>query len=71
MMPQMRTISQAAAWLHERDPNTAMTLTALRRLVTTGKVPSVQVGAKYLIDLQTLAQYLQGDIPPKEVSQNE
>lgn len=62
-MPKMRTIDQAAAWLQEADPETALTKTALRRLVTTGKLPSVRVGSKYLIALEALESYLQGEAP--------
>lgn len=62
-MPRMRTIDQAAEWLQATDPDTALTKTALRRLVTTGKLPSVRVGQKYLIALETLEDYLQGAVP--------
>jgi excisionase family DNA binding protein len=59
----MRTIDQTAAWLQEHDPGTAFTKTALRRLVVSGKLPSVKVGQKYLINLDTLEDYLQGSTP--------
>lgn len=57
-MPKMRTIDQAYAWLKENDPDTAFTKTALRRLVTTGQIPSVRVGQKYLVNLDTLTVFL-------------
>lgn len=63
MLPRMRTIDQAAAWLQENDPGTAFTKTALRRLVVSGKLPSVKVGQKYLINLDTMEDYLQGNSP--------
>lgn len=63
MMPRMRTIDQAAAWLQENDPGTAFTKTALRRLVVTGKLPSVRVGQKYLVNLDTMEDYLLGQLP--------
>ena len=63
MAARMRTIDQTAAWLLENDPETALTKTALRRLVVTGKLPSVRVGQKYLISLETLEDYLAGAIP--------
>ena len=59
-MPRMRTIDQAAAWMKENDPNTALTKTALRRLVVSGKLPSVMIGQKYLLNLDTLEAYLSG-----------
>lgn len=61
MLPRMRTIEQAAAWLREADPETAFTKTALRRLVVTGKLQSVRVGQKYLVDLDALASFLSGN----------
>lgn len=60
MLPRMRTLSEAAAWLRQQDPGTALTPTALRRLVVTGQVPSVRVGQKYLINLDVLEGFLGG-----------
>lgn len=60
---RMRTIDQAALWLLENDPDTALTKTALRRLVVTGKLPSVRIGQKYLVSLETLEDYLRGTVP--------
>lgn len=55
---RMRTIDQAAAYIQQSDPETAITKTALRRLVTTGQLPSVRVGVKYLVSLEALDAYL-------------
>ena len=63
-MSRMRTIDQAAASLAEIDPGCALTKTGLRRLVTTGQLPSVKIGNKYLIDLDVLESYLRGSVPP-------
>ena len=60
-MRAMRTIDAAAAEIQAADPNTALTKTALRRLVVSGAVPSVRVGTKYLIDLAELDAYLAGE----------
>ena len=43
--------------------DTALTKTALRRLVTTGKLPSVRIGQKYLVSLEALEDYLHGAVP--------
>lgn len=59
-MPQVRTIEQAYLWLKERDADTAITKTALRRLVTTGQLPAVRVGSKYLVNLEVLEAFLSG-----------
>ncbi|MCC8122112.1 MAG: helix-turn-helix domain-containing protein [Oscillospiraceae bacterium] len=58
---RMRTIEQAAEYLKAQDPGTALTKTALRRLVTTGGLPSVRVGTKYLIALENLDAFLAGE----------
>ena len=55
----MRTIDQAMAHVKAADPETALTKTALRRLVVTGAIPSVRVGQKYLLALENLDAYLQ------------
>ncbi len=62
MLPRMRTIDAAAACLRETDPETAFTKTALRRLVVSGQLPSVRIGTKYLLDLDTLEDYLRGNM---------
>lgn len=59
-MRRMRTIDEAAAFLREADPHTAVTKTALRRLVRFGEIPSVRVGAKYLVDLGVLDDFFGG-----------
>lgn len=58
-MRRMRTIPQAAAWAKESDPQTALTYTALRRLVLTGEIAHVRVGSKRLIALEDLEAYLE------------
>ena len=65
-MRRMRTIPQAAAWAKETDPQTALTQTALRRLVLTGEIPHVAVGKKRLVALEDLESYLEqghGQLP--------
>lgn len=59
-MRLMRTIDEAAAFLRQADPNTAVTKTALRRLIRSGEIPSVRVGAKYLVDLGVLDEFFGG-----------
>jgi excisionase family DNA binding protein len=56
----MRTIRQTAQYLRENDPLTALTETAIRRLLITGALPHVRIGAKYLIDLDSLEAFLRG-----------
>lgn len=59
-MPRMRTIEQATAELKAADPCTAFTKTALRQLITTGTLPSVRIGNKYLVCMEVLESYLKG-----------
>lgn len=57
-LPRMRGIRQAIEELKQLDPNTALTERALRRLIITGELPSVRIGAKYLINMDVLISYL-------------
>ena len=68
-MRLMRTIDEAAAFLRQADPNTAVTKTALRRLVRSGEIPSVRVGAKYLVDLGVLDAFFGGQTAKEQVVQ--
>ena len=60
----MRTINEAAEHFKSIDPHTALTKTAVRRLVNTGAVPSVRIGNKALVSLEALDAYLRGEQPP-------
>lgn len=55
---RMRTINEAHAELLTSDPGCCLTKTALRRLVVSGSVPSTRVGAKYLVSMEALEEYL-------------
>lgn len=57
-MSRMRTINQAIDYIHECDNKTALTKYALRRLIANGTIPSIQVGNKYLINLDILDVFL-------------
>ncbi len=57
-MTKMRLISEAYKAIKEDDPNTALTMNALRCLVRNGEIPSVQIGRKRLINYDNLLQYL-------------
>lgn len=58
-----RTIREAATYFREADPQTCLTETAIRRLISSGTVPSARVGRKYLVTVEALEAYLAGDIP--------
>lgn len=65
-MLRMRTIDQLAAYVRELDPDTALTKTALRRLVIAGEIPSRKIGQKYLVSVEAVTEYLTG-APTMEV----
>jgi hypothetical protein len=55
--------------IRQIDPDTALTPWALRNMVLSGKIPSVQVGRKRLINIDTLGEYLTptpDPAPPQE-----
>lgn len=58
--PRMRTAEGALAIIKEDDPDSAVTLRFIRRLIVTGAVPCVPVGRKKLVDVDRLMDYLKG-----------
>ena len=59
-MIRTRTIREAASYFRETDPQTCLTETAIRRLLSTGTVPSARIGRKYLVTVEALEDYLAG-----------
>ncbi len=57
-LPRMRGIKQAIKELKQLDADTALTEHALRRLILSNKIPSVRCGAKYLVNMDVLTEYL-------------
>lgn len=68
-IPTMRTIDQASTYIRQIDPNTAITKTALRRLVVSGKIPSRRVGQKYLVSIEAVSEFLNCAPTSKECPQ--
>lgn len=67
-MPRVRTLRQVADHYRTDDPETAVTFTALRRWVTSGIIPYVTAGGKYLLDLDTVDNFLAGGLPSTQPS---
>lgn len=67
-LPRMRTAKAALEELKERDPNTAFTERAIRRLILTGELPSVRIGRKYLINMDCLYSFLYEGTPHHEAA---
>lgn len=57
-IPRMRTIQEAAQELRQLDPHTAMSPYHIRRLCLDGVIPTVKAGKKYLLNLDTLIDYM-------------
>lgn len=58
-----RTISQLHAEMIASDPDCALTLSALRRLIRCGAIRSCRVGQKYLVTHEAVAEFLTGSAP--------
>ncbi len=58
MEKHYRTINTAAAEIAAIDPGTAITPWALRTLVRSGDIPSVQRGNRKLVALEDIETYL-------------
>ena len=54
MTPRLRTRDKAMALLRQDDPDTSLTRFALDRLIRTGKLPTVNIGNKVLVNYDTL-----------------
>lgn len=61
-VPRMRTLPEAVREIKNSDKNTALTVTALRRMVDRGEIPYIQVASKRLICLDTLLEILQNPL---------
>ena len=57
-VPRLRTAPGILQIIREEDPNTEVTLHFLRQLIKTGKVRSVPVGRKKLVNVDEVQAYL-------------
>jgi len=64
-MMQIRTINAAIEELRSKDQDNCLTKNGLRQLIITGKIPSVSIGNKYLVSMETLSSFLQGSVIPQ------
>lgn len=70
-MAKMRIIKDIYEEIKRTDPDTAITMCGLRRMVQTGVIPSVQVGRKRLINADTVMDYLNNNTITSESKQEE
>ena len=59
--PRMRTAPGALEIIKQMDPDTAVTLRYIRRLIATETVPHVDVGRKKLVNVDQLIKFLEGE----------
>lgn len=57
-LPRMRTATGILDELKAADPNTAITLSYIRRTINSGRVPVVHVGKKKLVNLDLMLEVL-------------
>ena len=57
----IRTIKGAYEEIKAQDPNTDITIYAIRKVVKENKIPYIRSGKKYLINVETLIEYLKGN----------
>ena len=58
-IPRLRTVNEAAAEIRSRDQHTAMTPYHIRRLCTSGVLPTVKAGKKILVNLNDVLDYME------------
>lgn len=58
VVPRMRTIPQAYEEIKKADPNSGLTLCALRRMVNNNEIPIQKVASKRLVNLDLLIEKL-------------
>ncbi|SHH87202.1 DNA-binding protein [Desulfosporosinus lacus] len=68
-MAKMRTIKQAIQTIKEQDPGSCFSEWWLRQLVKSGKLKCHRAGNRYLIDLDSLSQFLENPPITEEVKQ--
>ena len=58
MSVRIRTIPKAFAEIKAADPNTDLSIKALRKLVKEGRIPSVKIENKVLVNLDLILETL-------------
>lgn len=56
--PRMRTAEGLLEIIKQQDPDTAITLRAIRRMIATGEIPHVPVGCKKLVNVDLFFSHL-------------
>lgn len=61
-MNKIRTIKAAHEEIKSQDPNTSLTEFRIRQMVINGEVPSKKAGRKYLVDIDDIFEYINGNV---------
>ena len=68
-MPRMRIARKVHEIIAAEDPDTDVTLHYIRGLISSGKIPHVNVGRKKLVDVDAVISYIaSGDETQKEAA---
>ncbi len=59
--PVLRTIRQTMEIISKDDPETAFSEKALRALVAEGRIPCLQIGPKFLVDVNAVRKCMAGE----------
>lgn len=68
-MAKMRTIKQAIQTIKEKDPGSCFSEWWLRQLVKSGKLKCHRAGNRYLVDIDSLDEFLKNPPIAEEVKQ--
>lgn len=70
-MQKMRLISEAYLYIKEQDPDTCITKTAFSTLVKQGRIPSIKIGNKTIVNLDHVETFFKdGDKAITEVAKS-
>jgi hypothetical protein len=61
-MARVRTLKEAHNIIKAEDSGSSISYTLIRRLVLTGKVPTMKSGKKRLIDVDVLIKYINNSL---------
>lgn len=69
-MSRMRTINQSIEYLKNKDSDTAVSAWWLRMMLKAGKLKHHRAGNKYLVDLDSLEDFLKNPPEVKDTDQS-
>ncbi len=71
-MQKMRLISEAYNYIKEQDPDTCITKSGFARLVKEGRIPSIRIGNKIIVNLDNVERFFKdGDRALQEMAEIE